>query len=80
MPKPENPALQPRSKDDRTVRPTDSEFRILGSLAQQLGPDATGTSNLYTEREPCDACGNVVPQFMKKYSGVKVKVTYGARR
>ncbi|TCJ89380.1 deaminase domain-containing protein [Nocardia alba] len=76
--KPENPVLEPRSDDGLTVRPTDSEFKILDSLAQQLGPDATGTINLYTEREPCDACDNVVEQFMKKYPGVKVKVTYGA--
>ncbi|MEV4154931.1 deaminase domain-containing protein [Nocardia salmonicida] len=75
--KPENPVLKPESDDKLTVRPTDSEFKILDSLAQQLEPGATGTINLYTEREPCDACQNVVEQFMNKYPGVQVKVTYG---
>ncbi|MFC8385194.1 deaminase domain-containing protein [Nocardia sp. NPDC057272] len=75
--KPENPVLKPESDDKLTVRPTDSEFKILDSLAQQLEPGATGTIDLYTEREPCDACQSVVEEFMKKYPGVQVKVTYG---
>ncbi|MCC3318095.1 deaminase domain-containing protein [Nocardia africana] len=77
VPTPENPVLEPQSEDGSVARPTDSEFKILDNLAQQLRPGAKGTINLYTERPPCDSCLNVIEQFKHKYPGVEVVVTYG---
>ncbi|MFE9582090.1 deaminase domain-containing protein [Nocardia sp. NPDC006044] len=74
---PTNPILRPQSVDGSVVRPVDSEFKILDSLAQQLRPDSKGAINLYTERSPCDACTDVIKQFKEKFPGVEVNVTYG---
>lgn len=74
---PESPTLNPISVDGSVERPTDSEFKILDQLAQKLNPDSKGVINLYTEREPCPACDNVIKQFQDKFPGVKVNVTNG---
>lgn len=54
----------------------DSEAKILGSLAQQLGENttATGSISIFTERAACASCMGVVEQFMAKYPGIRVKV------
>ncbi|AYF78555.1 hypothetical protein D7D52_37375 [Nocardia yunnanensis] len=70
-------SLNPISVDGSVERPTDSEFKILDQLAQKLNPDSKGVINLYTEREPCPACDNVIKQFQDKFPGVKVNVTNG---
>ncbi|MGN7839315.1 deaminase domain-containing protein, partial [Stenotrophomonas sp. 22385] len=57
-------------------RSGDSEAKILGNLAQQLGENrgATGTISIFTERAACASCMGVVEQFMAKYPGIRVSV------
>ena len=57
-------------------RAGDSEAKILGNLAQQLGENnrATGSINIFTERAACASCMGVVEQFMARYPGIRVNV------
>ncbi|MDO3650907.1 deaminase domain-containing protein [Nocardia mangyaensis] len=72
---PDSTMFTPVSEDGDVVRPTDSEYKLLETLAQQLSPDSKGTIELYTERKPCPACLSVIKQFEEQYPGVKVKLT-----
>ncbi|MFI7526924.1 deaminase domain-containing protein [Nocardia salmonicida] len=72
---PDNTMFTPVSEDGDVVRETDSEYKLLETLAQQLGPDSKGTIELYTERKPCKACLSVIKQFEEQFPGVKVNVT-----
>ncbi|QLY32956.1 hypothetical protein H0264_12590 [Nocardia huaxiensis] len=74
---PKEPMFNPVSEDGSVIRPTDSEYKILENLGQQLRPDSKGSINLYTEREPCGACLSVIEQFRAKFPGVEVNVTHG---
>ncbi len=55
-------------------RNTDSEYKILDNLADQLGDNTTakGTVNIFTERPACDSCQNVAEQFMERYPNIEV--------
>ncbi|MFJ2838740.1 deaminase domain-containing protein [Nocardia sp. NPDC087230] len=72
---PDNTRFTPVSEDGNVRRPTDSEYKLLETLAQQLGPDSKGTIELYSERKPCPACLSVIKQFEEQFPGVKVNVT-----
>ena len=73
---PEDTKFDPTSKDGGIHRPTDSERKILETLSRKLKKDSKGTVELYTEREPCKACRNVIKQFKKEYPGVEIEVQY----
>ncbi|MFE3988275.1 deaminase domain-containing protein [Nocardia tengchongensis] len=73
---PKNPVFNPADQTGNTVRPTDSEYKILENLATRLTPDSKGVVNIYTEAKPCDACTDVIQQFETKFPGVKLNVTY----
>ncbi|ATX62768.1 deaminase domain-containing protein [Yersinia hibernica] len=57
-------------------RNTDSEYKILDNLADQLGNNtsAKGTVTIFTERPACGSCLGVVDQFQQKYPGIQVNV------
>lgn len=57
-------------------RNTDSEYKILDNLADQLGNNtsARGTVTIFTERSACGSCSGVVDQFQQKYPGIRVNV------
>ncbi|MEV2226462.1 deaminase domain-containing protein [Nocardia vinacea] len=73
---PKNPVFSPMDETGATIRPADSEYKILEDLATRLRPDSKGVVDLYTENQPCDACTNVIDQFRQKFPGVKLNVTY----
>jgi The BURPS668_1122 family of deaminases len=58
-------------------RDADSEWQLLEHIANGLPRGATGRIDLYTEREPCGDCQNVISQFEQAYPGVKVNVSWG---
>jgi len=51
------------------LRDMDTEFKILETLAQRLGPNshASGRINLISEKMVCPSCTNVVTQFRERY-------------
>ncbi|MDN0117883.1 deaminase domain-containing protein [Yersinia frederiksenii] len=57
-------------------RNTDSEYKILDNLADQLGNNTSvkGTVTIFTERPACGSCLGVVEQFQQKYPGIKINV------
>ncbi|WP_411754135.1 hemagglutinin repeat-containing protein, partial [Serratia sp. (in: enterobacteria)] len=57
-------------------RNTDSEYKILDNLADQLGNNtsAKGSVTIFTERPACGSCLGVVDQFQKRYPGIQVNV------
>ncbi|PTS82059.1 hypothetical protein DBR00_18250 [Pseudomonas sp. HMWF032] len=66
----------PNKSGQLVPRAGDSEAKILGSLAQQLGSNtkAAGTITIFTERAACASCLGVVEQFKAKYPGIQVNV------
>ena len=62
---------------DYGTRPFDSETKIFETHAANLGPDATGTIDLYSERIPCPSCQGVIGQFKALFPGIQVNVTWG---
>ncbi|NIG76579.1 hypothetical protein F3J34_23720 [Klebsiella sp. Ap-873] len=57
-------------------RNTDSEYKILDNLADQLGNNtsAKGSVTIFIERSACGSCLDVVDQFQKRYPGIQVNV------
>ena len=57
-------------------RNTDSEYKILSNLADQIGDNryARGTVTIFTERSACASCLNVAKQFQQRYPNIDVKI------
>ncbi|AZR60620.1 deaminase domain-containing protein [Eikenella corrodens] len=57
-------------------RNTDSEYKILSNLSDQLGNNryARGTVTIFTERSACASCLNVAKQFQQRYPNIDVKI------
>lgn len=72
-----NPQLHPRTK-----RPTntDAEYKVLSTIADTIEIEMKydlgikGYLYLYTERNPCPSCEDVIRQFEEKFRNIKVKV------
>lgn len=77
----EPPALDARQFETITTgkntRQFDSEAKILEHLATVLDPNATGTINLFTERDACISCRGVISQFRQRYPNITVNVSHG---
>jgi hypothetical protein len=68
------------------VRKNDSELKILSELDRRIqdqelqdriaDKERTGNVVLYTEREPCLSCGDVVAQFQEKYPNIDITVIH----
>ncbi|WGE34826.1 MULTISPECIES: deaminase domain-containing protein [Actinobacillus] len=57
-------------------RKTDSEYKILSNLADQLGSkaQAKGQVIIFTERPACISCLGVAEQFNKRYPNIKINI------
>ena len=64
----------PNTAGELISRNTDSEYKILDNIADQLGSNtsATGTVKIFTERPACDSCLGVADQFREKYPNINV--------
>ncbi len=85
-----SPLPPPRSKggyfepsiDPSTNRPmdTDAEYKVLSELARQLDATApwqrVGVVYLFTERQPCASCADVIAQFEELFPLVRVVVEF----
>ncbi|RMR54455.1 hypothetical protein ALP83_200128 [Pseudomonas syringae pv. actinidiae] len=58
------------------LRDMDTEFKILETLAQRLGPNspASGRINLISEKMVCPSCTNIVTQFRERYPNIQLNV------
>lgn len=80
--KPKN-KIYPSTKEPNIIgepidRVVDSEYKILTEITEKLGSnfDATGKITLFTEREPCNSCKNVINLFCKRYPKIEVEVIH----
>ncbi|WBU51729.1 deaminase domain-containing protein [Kosakonia pseudosacchari] len=64
----------PNNKGIPIGRNTDSEYKILDNLADQLGSQtsAKGTVTIFTERPACGSCLGVVEQFQKNIQALRL--------
>jgi The BURPS668_1122 family of deaminases len=60
---------------DRNI---DSEYKILTEIAQLLGENinVSGTIKLFTERDMCASCANVVGLFKSIYKNINIEVIH----
>jgi hypothetical protein len=59
---------------------SDTEFKILNSIANKLGPSSSsvrGTITLYSELPVCSSCSSVISQFSAAFPNVVLNVTTG---
>lgn len=67
------------SKDGTLIdRNIDSEFKILSEIADRLknNINARGTIKLFTERDACSSCANVIGMFSAIYKNIKIEVIH----
>lgn len=59
-------------------RDVDSEYKILTDIASLLGENinVTGTINLFTERDVCSGCANVIQMFSNIYKSVNIEIIH----
>jgi The BURPS668_1122 family of deaminases len=57
---------------------TDAEYKVLSAIADALQMhydlQVEGELYLYTERQPCESCNNVLRQFEEKFPNIKITV------
>jgi hypothetical protein len=58
-------------------RGADAENKIFETLHRRFPPDATGSIYLYSEKEPCPACRQVIAQFQAEHPGIKIFYGWG---
>ena len=58
------------------LRDMDTEFKILETLAQRLGPSSqvSGRINLISEKVVCPSCSGIVSQFRERYPNIQLNV------
>ena len=68
------PIIDPYSQ---RLMDTDSEYKALSAIADTLDLfdkyEQQGRLYLYTEREPCESCNDVLKQFHDKYPNIKAE-------
>ncbi|PAD65996.1 hypothetical protein CHH83_26315 [Bacillus sp. 7586-K] len=80
--KPENPTFRatkaPDKKGDNFVRETDTEYKILNDLAEKIGENnnVTGNVKLFTEKDTCGSCNNIISQFKERYPNITIEVIH----
>jgi The BURPS668_1122 family of deaminases len=59
-------------------RDVDSEYKILTEIASLLGDNlnATGTIKLFTERDVCKGCANVIQMFSNIYKSINIEIIH----
>jgi The BURPS668_1122 family of deaminases len=58
-------------------RGADAENKIFETLNQRFPQNATGRIYLYSEKEPCPACRQVIAQFQAEHPGIKIFYGWG---
>src|SRR6266545_4389991 len=58
-------------------RGADAENKIFETLNQRFPPNATGSIYLYSEKEPCPACRQVIAQFQAEHPSIKIFYGWG---
>ncbi len=68
------------------VRTTDSEYKMLNRLANEIGaesggvyPNLTGTLTIVSERSYCPSCAGVIQQFNQMFPNVNLILVDGIR-
>lgn len=63
---------------DAIDRNIDAEYKILTEIAQKLGDNvnASGTIKLFTERDMCNSCANVLGLFSSIYKKINIEVIH----
>ncbi|ASA57867.1 deaminase domain-containing protein [Vibrio gazogenes] len=58
------------------LRHADTEFKLLEDIASRLGSDkaAIGKINLFTERQACQSCGDVILDFRNRYPNIQLNI------
>ncbi|MGE8367726.1 deaminase domain-containing protein [Cupriavidus sp.] len=58
------------------LRDSDTEFKILETVAQKLGDNktASGTINLFSEKSVCQSCTDVIMQFRQMYPNIQLNI------
>lgn len=66
---------------------TDSEYRMLNHLAQQLGakkggvyPNVRGELKIVSENKICESCQGVIKQFNTMFPNIKLTLIGGVRK
>ncbi|MEW4371841.1 deaminase domain-containing protein [Paenibacillus kandeliae] len=59
-------------------RASDTEYKIINHLANQLGEQTTVSGNikLFTELDTCSSCNRVIAEFASKYKNIAVEVIH----
>lgn len=59
-------------------RDVDSEYKILTEIADLLGENlnASGTIKLFTERDVCRGCANVIQMFSNIYKSINIEIIH----
>ncbi|MGP0578840.1 deaminase domain-containing protein [Paenibacillus peoriae] len=84
--KPENPTFKATEAPDAAgniyLRDADTEYKILNDVAHRLGdnPNATGKIKLFTEKDTCASCNQIIQQFDKKYPNITIEVVHNGDR
>lgn len=87
---PADPNIEPQIFDATEVggwvRNTDSEFKMLNKLADDLGgvkgqsyPDVNGTLKIVSERPYCASCQGVIQQFNEMFPNIELILVDGVR-
>ncbi|WP_025720824.1 deaminase domain-containing protein [Paenibacillus sp. 1-18] len=80
--KPDNPIFKATEAPDTAgniyLRDADTEYKILNDVAHRIGdnPNATGTIKLFTEKDTCASCNQIIQQFDKKYPNITIEVVH----
>ncbi len=79
---PMNPVFESTSATGKTgktySRASDTEYKIINQIANQLGEQITVSGNikLFTELDTCSSCNRVIAEFASKYKNIAVEVIH----
>ena len=73
---PDNPLFQTFEVPPGHSRSYDSERKLLEEVGLRYvqTPDVQGRINVWTEREPCDSCCEVIEQFRRRFPNIRLTV------
>ncbi|WP_261378356.1 deaminase domain-containing protein [Paenibacillus agilis] len=59
-------------------REPDSEYKMFNDLASQLGNNvnAKGYIKLFTEKDTCGSCNNIISKFKEKYPNIIIEIVH----
>ncbi|UED72028.1 hypothetical protein HP435_21440 [Brevibacillus sp. HD3.3A] len=75
-----NDTKAPDNKGSVFERLEDSEYKIMNDLAQKIGynPNATGKVKIFTERDTCASCNNIIGKFKERYPRIEIEVIHNS--